>query len=78
LLGSQGGSCCEGEALGIANGDGLRALLHDAGGEGEAIADGQIFADDAYVVAGVQFKVISLKNAGVTEVHIHLAGSGLE
>jgi hypothetical protein len=78
LLCIQGRSCCEGEALGIANGEGLRAFLHDAGSEGEAIADGQIFANDAYVVAGIQFKVISLKNAGVTEVHIHLAGSGLE
>src|SRR5438876_10996152 len=72
LIWSQGGSWREEIAFGIANGDGLRALLHDARGEVRTVAQSQWFSDDAHVIAGIQLQMTGLWNFGVAEVNVHL------
>ncbi len=65
-------------SFGVADSDGLRALLHNAGREVRAAAESQRFADDAHAIARIQFKVTGLKNFCVAEMNVNLARGGLK
>ena len=67
----------QGDAVGIAQSYGLRALLQHAGGEDGARTVGNAAAGDADGVAGLQRDIVLLEERGVAEMHINGAAGGL-
>jgi len=68
----------ERETFGIANGDGLGALLYDARGKVCSTAESQGFANDADVVTRVQIEVAGLQKFSVAEMDVQWTGGCLK
>jgi len=64
--------------MGVADSDGLNTFLHDASREDRTVTVGEFLADDPDVIAGVEFKMISLEQPGIAEMNVHLAGGCLQ